>query len=323
MCKKLLFLILNVLLLLSNLFSQEIDSIAQKKSYIHLYKENAELSYTSPLSEIGAPSKYIISGKLTTTYLLLGAPNLPISFAVIPEFTVRVRDEQSAGVRTPSFKLGGTTFIRLNQNEKAYKYAEFSFTHHSNGQDGEAINPDGSVNTYNGNFSTNYLTTSYRFGNFSELNHNKTFSSTNHRIGLQWNKWFAYEKALEDNFGFTRLLYNLSFRKYALYSLAKNGKTKRKATDNQSKLFEKEYLRVNTEFSYSINKISNFQLFELKKRLNAELSVHYSFPFMNNVFLMAAAGYYGEDPYNIYFNDKYGYVRFGISTGFVRNKGSE
>lgn len=313
-------MILSVSLFNFNLFSQDVDSNLTKKSFIHLYKENSELSYTSPLSEIGAPSKYIISGKLTTTYMLLGAPNIPISFAVIPEFTVRVRDEQSAGVRTPSFKLGGTTFIRLNQNEKAYKYAELSFTHHSNGQDGEAINSDGSINTINGNFSTNYLTTSYRFGNFSGLTSSKTLSSYNHRVGLQWNKWFSYEKALEDNYGFTRLLYNLSYRKYALYSLGKNGKPSRKTLEKQSKSVEKEYLRLNAEFSYAVNKINNFQLLEPKKRLNAEVSAHYSFPFMNNVFLMAAAGYYGEDPYNIYFNDKYSYFRFGISTGFIRNK---
>ena len=79
-------------------------------------------------------------------------------------------------------------------------------------------------------------------------------------------------------------------------------------------------MRINTEFSYAINEIQGYDFLAPKKRLNAEISIHYSFPFMNNVFLMAAAGYYGEDPYNIYFNDKYGYVRFGISTGFIRNR---
>lgn len=301
--------------------AQNIDSSLINQEYITRYKENAELSFTSPKSEIGAPSKYILSGKLTTTYILLAPKNSRFAFAVIPEFTVRVRDEKSAGVRTPSFKLGGTTFIRLNENPNQYQYAELSFTHHSNGQDGEAINPDGSINTYNGNFSTNYLTTSYRFGNFSKTSLNKTYSSNNHRIGLQWNKWFSYEKALVNNYGFTRLLYNFSFRKYAYYSSQNKGSWKRNSTNNPSnKQLEKEYLRVNTEFSYAINKIEGYNFIAPEKRLNSEFSIHYSFPFMHNVFLMAAAGYYGEDPYNIYFNDKYGYIRFGISTGFVRNR---
>ena len=306
---------------MSSSYAQTLDSNLVNQEFITRYKENAELSFTSPKSEIGAPSKYIIAGKLTTTYMLLAPKNLPIAFAVIPEFTVRVRDEKSAGVRTPSFKLGGTTFIRLNKNPNQYRYAELSFTHHSNGQDGEAINPDGSINTYNGNFSTNYLSSSYRFGSFSNPSKKDRYYSNNHRIGLQWNKWFGYEKALENNYGFTRLLYNFSFRKYAIYSSENSKRWKRSSVIKPiGKQLEKEYLRINTEFSYAINKIQGYNFLAPKKRLNAELSIHYSLPFMHNVFMMAAAGYYGEDPYNIYFNDKYSYVRFGISTGFIRYK---
>jgi hypothetical protein len=44
---------------------------------------------------------------------------------------------------------------------------------------------------------------------------------------------------------------------------------------------------------------------------------------MKNAFLMAAVGYYGEDPYNIYFRDQYAFLRFGISTGFIRNGKSD
>lgn len=320
MLKKLLFTICFGLMLGIS-FAQTLDSNFVNQEFITRYKENAELSFTSPKSEIGAPSKYILSGKLTTTYMLLAPKILPIAFAVIPDFTVRVRDEKSAGVRTPSFKLGGTTFIRLNKNPNQYRYAELSFTHHSNGQNGEAINPDGSINTYNGNFTTNYLTNSYRFGNFSKPTEKGVYHSNNHRIGLQWNKWFGYEKALENNYGFTRFMYNFSFRKYAFYQAEQKGGWKRNSSNNpNNKQLEKEYLRINTEFSYAINKIQGYSFIAPKKRLNAELIIHYSFPFMHNVFLMAATGYYGEDPYNIYFNDKYGYVRFGISTGFVRNK---
>lgn len=302
----------------SKLLAQYKDSINQQ--YLDRYKENSDFSYTSPYSEIGAPSKYILSGKLTTTYMLLGTRNSPVAFAVIPEFIVRVRNEKSAGVRTPSFKLGGSAFIRLNQNTDHYKYAELGFTHNSNGQDAEAVNTDGSINTYNGNFSTNYLTASYRFGNFSNHDTEENYDSYNHRFGLQWNKWFAYEKALEDNYGFTRLLYNFSWRKYGFYSFNNKKKKEGNLSEKSSSTLEKEYLRINTDFSYAINRLSNSNLFDLKKRLNIELTANYSLPFMQNVFLMASFGYYGEDPYNIYFQDHYAFMRFGISTGFIRYK---
>lgn len=279
------------------------DSLTKLKSYynqnfIYLYKENNELSYTSPKGEIGAPSKYVINGKLTTTYMLVASPKLPVAFAVVPDFTVRVRDERSAGVRTPSFRLGGIFYVRLNQSIDNYKYASLKFMHHSNGQDNAAINPDGSINTRDGNFNTNYLTASYHFGKQKTVG-NGVYYTLNQQTGLEWHKWFNYEKALEGNYGFTRLVYNVSLRRYAK---------------------DKENWRWDAALNYAVNQMTNYELGALKKRLNIETSYNYSFPFMNNVFLMAAVGYYGEDPYNIYFQDKYGYMRFGISSGFSRNK---
>lgn len=267
--------------------------------FIQLYKENAELSYISPKGEVGAPSKYVINGRMTTTYMLLATEKLPIAFAVVPDFTVRVRDEKSAGVRTPSFRLGGTLFVRLDRSIPDYKYATLKFTHHSNGQDGEALNPDGSINTVNGNFTTNYLTLSYHFGRDVNKQKAKGYYSLNHEAGFEWHKWFSYEKALEHDYGFSRLIYNFSLRNYQP---------------------AKEQWRLNAEINYAVNPMTAYQFTAIKKRLNSELSFHYSFPFMNNAYLMMAAGYYGEDPYNIYYRDKYSYLRFGISSGILRGK---
>lgn len=265
---------------------------AQNAEYLSIYKENKEFSYTSPAGEIGAPVKYVINGRLTTSYLLLATEKLPVSFALVPDFTVKVIDERSAGVRTPSLKLGGVFYARIGQSAKDYKYASLKFTHHSNGQDGEALNPDGNINTRNGNFSTNYLTLTYHFGHRN--NAAEKYHTANHDAGLEWHKWFSYEKALENDYGFTRLIYNFSYRRYVL---------------------EKENWRLNAGVNYAINKMDTYKIHALKKRLNAETSFHYSFPFMRKAFLMAAAGYYGEDPYNIYYRDKYAYLRFGVSSG--------
>lgn len=293
------------------------DSLIIKKEsanneYINLYKENADFSYTVPAGELGAPSKYVINGRLTTTYMLLGSYRSPIAFAIIPDFTVRVRNEFSAGVRTPSYRLGGALYARLNANPENYQYGELAFTHHSNGQDQDALNTNGTINTLTGNFNANYLTASYRFGHLTEINTDESYYSFNHRLGLQWYKFFRYEPALDMGFGFTRLLYNFSWRKY--------GQIERNARNKPKVKTEKETWRLNTEISYAVNKIPAKNLANLQKRLNAEINFNYSLPFMNNVFLMAAVGYYGEDNYNIYFQDHYGYLRFGLSSGFLRNR---
>lgn len=36
--------------------------------------------------------------------------------------------------------------------------------------------------------------------------------------------------------------------------------------------------------------------------------------------LMLAVGYYGKDPYNIYFKDRYAWIRTGIAVGFLKYK---
>ncbi|MFC4212953.1 hypothetical protein ACFOWA_17290 [Pedobacter lithocola] len=317
--KKYLLLFLIFSFCCIKIFAQKIDkdSLLQKreianKEYVKLYKENADFAYTSPAGEIGAPTKYVINGRLTTTYMLLGSYKSPIAFAVIPDFTVRVRNELSAGVRTPSFRLGGSLFARLNPNPNHYKYAELAFTHHSNGQDVSARNDDGSINTKTGNFNANYLTLSYRFGNFTPIKSDESYFSLNHRVGLQWHKWFRYEPVLDDGFGFTRLLYNVSLRKYDVIE--------KKSRIKNSFKEEKETWRLNAEVSYAVNKIPAKNIWSAVKRLNAEVNFNYSFPFMNNVFLLAAVGYYGEDNYNIYFKDSYSYMRFGLASGFLRNR---
>lgn len=323
MKKALLFIIFCLSISHTLAQTEQVDTLIDKKqnsnlAYASLYKENSEMSYTSPDGEIGAPLGYVLNGKLTTIYVF--APrNLPLAFSINPDFTARVRSDKSAGVRTPSFKLGGTFYLRLAQEIKTYKYVQLSFTHHSNGQDADAILPDGSINTKTGNFNTNYLTTAYRFGNFTNVNSNETYYSYNHKIGLEWYKWFKYEPALNGDYGFTRLNYDFSYRIYQTYTGQKAGwkKASQKNTKSENTL-EKETWRFNGQLSYAVNKYDHYNLLSPKRRLNVEASANYSLPFMQNVFLMASFGYYGEDPYNIYFKDKYAFMRFGVSSTFSR-----
>lgn len=300
------------------------DSLKLKRqeanlAYNTLYKENSELSYTSPNGEIGAPSKYVINGKLTTTYLIFAPLNLPIAFSFNPDFTARVRREKSVGVRTPSFRLGGTFYVRLNDEIRKYSYAQMGFTHHSNGQDGDAISLDGSINTKTGNFNTNYLAIAYRFGHITDANLSNGISySYHHKVGLEWHKWFNYEPALVGDYGFTRLNYDFSFRIYGTYDRKKNGWKKSSTNERGKNTLEKEKWRFNGQFSYAVNEYDHYKFFAPKRRLNIEASANYSLPFMQNVFIMASFGYYGEDPYNIYFKDKYAFMRFGLSSTFSR-----
>ncbi|RYE07312.1 MAG: hypothetical protein EOP51_33910 [Sphingobacteriales bacterium] len=293
------------------------DSLKFKRKSANLlyqdnYIRNVDFSYVSPFGEIGAPDKYVLNTTVKTIYMVVVSEKFPVAFAVLPEITARVRQEESAGVRTPSYKLGGVFMFRLGLSEVNYRYAEAGFMHHSNGQDGPALNADGTLNTVTGNFSTNYITAAYRWGKYKPRSAWGSYSF-NHKVGIDLHRLFKFEKAIKSDYGFTRLNYQFSLRRYTNSAL-----TKRRGPDAFYDNITKEVWRWNADAGYATNAIKGYGAFALERRLNIESSFHYSFPFMGNSFLMGAIGYYGEDPYNIYYRNHYGYVRFGVSSGISK-----
>lgn len=324
-----MLLLILILFSAKNNFAQEqpLDSLIAKKiqanyQYSQLYKANSDLSYSSPSGEIGAPSGYVINGKLTTTFMVYAPVNLPVAFSLNPDYTVRVRKDRSAGVRTPSFRFGGTFYTRLTDEVKNYKYVQLTFTHHSNGQDEDAVLQNGNINTKTGNFNTNYLTAAYAFGKYTDqFTPGAPYTSLHHKIGFEWHKWFNNEPALTGDYGFTRLNYDFSYRIYQTYNAKKSGFKKVNSRNKLAKnSVEKEKWRFNGQISYAVNKYTSQAIFEPKRRMNAEVTANLSLPFMQNVFIMANFGYYGEDPYNIYFKDSYAFMKFGLSSTFSTYK---
>ena len=49
-----------------------------------------------------------------------------------------------------------------------------------------------------------------------------------------------------------------------------------------------------------------------------EAAGYYSPSFMRQTAFIVNVGYYGEDPYNIYFKDRYAWVRAVIGVGFLK-----
>jgi hypothetical protein len=55
---------------------------------------------------------------------------------------------------------------------------------------------------------------------------------------------------------------------------------------------------------------------KLYRRFNVELKAMYRIPGSPNMSLLLAGGYYGQDPYNVYMYDHYGFIRIGVASGF-------
>ena len=270
--------------------------------YNEFFRGNRDFSYVSPNGELGAPSGYVINGELIASYFLLASPESRFSVAVTQRFMARTRTDRSSPIRTPSFRLGTQVFYRLSSDVNRYRYVEAQFFHHSNGQDGKTFLPNGTINTETGDFSTDYLQATYNWGTHVRNRHGMYYN-----LGYRWHPpFFNHSEGLAGNYGFGRLLGQATYRIYAQPSTEPSPSSKT------------ERLRVSVQASYAVNKLTNWTLGAAQRRVNAELSVWYIPPFSRDAGIFTTIGYYGEDPYNIYFNDRYTFVRFGIAAGFTR-----
>ncbi|WP_343522682.1 hypothetical protein [Pedobacter sp.] len=291
--------------------------------YIGFYRQNHPLSYIAPLGELGSKNKYIFSSRLSTSFMILGTKGSRLAAALIPDFTIRMLDLNSKPVYTPDFRIGGAFYYRLNNDENNYKYATLGFMHHSNGQDNTPRQVVGTLNYKDWDFSTNYIYGRYNWGRVKS-NGNILKSSLNQQVEFKSNGLFGYDNVIKGDYGFTRIGYGVSYRTYSYFYdlLTKDEKENNKRVpnkeDDRKGWLNKERFRWNLETTYAINKYDSYNFFAVKRRLNIEATAYYSPFWMRQTSLMLGTGYYGEDPYNIYFKDKYAWVRFGIAVGFLK-----
>jgi len=314
-----------------NVKAQDQDSVREENTrylnlrYIDFYRQNHPLSYISfPfVGELGAKNKYVFTARLSTSFMVLGTKGSRFAVALIPDFTIRMLDIKSKPVYTPDFRIGGALYYRINDDEKNYKYATLGFMHHSNAQDTTHRPVVGTLNYKDWDFSTNYVYGRYNWGKV-KMDNDVLESSINHQLEFKSNGLFEYDNVIKGDYGFTRIGYNFSYRTYSYFFdlLTKDEKRYDKQNirkiDNKKGWLNKERFRWNLDASYAINKYNNYNFFAAKRRLNIEAAGYYSPFFMRQTAIMLAAGYYGEDPYNIYFKDRYAWFRFGIAVGFLK-----
>ena len=260
------------------------------------------------------------------------------------------RGDSSTPIRTPSFKPGITLFItqsKLWDNRNDKHYFGFKVYHHSNGQDGLHFRPqdNGYYNRYNGDFS-DFVIFEFMYGGYYSRDHiaidtaKKIFRSRyNHVLYTSSN---IYWKA-----AFT--LYPPQFIDSVLYVRSMYGKYRtevqigwiyapvyQEGIRNPSHTFipayqpeKKERFRVYLDMEYiwdlpyrtgPIQNLRNVPIYDITKRMNITVTGSYRIwgtPFAG---LFAQVGYYGSDPYNVYFQQSMFFVRAGLSAGFLMYK---
>jgi hypothetical protein len=218
--------------------------------------------------------------------------------------------ESSHAIKTPSFLPAIHLAFQLNHKDDGSdlrtNYLEFSFTHHSNGQDAPTLAsqdsslllPDDYIyNIVDGDFSSNFLTICYRKSNWNQ----NSFMSHSYYFKLDG---LGSEKFDHDD-----------LHKYVL------GYQLRWFLDRFDKTEDMNYSHV-FDFAISLGteKIENFTI---NKGLSVSLSYHYRLPFSDRIAVFGKYGYMGQDQYNIYLGQSLHYMRIGLSISNFKISGNE
>jgi hypothetical protein len=225
---------------------------------------------------------------------------------------------------------GATVYIpvRLGMHNvyKDITYISITGFHHSNGQDHPTFKPSGEFNFYNGNFSTNYLELGYNRNWRCKKEQRLLFKCRNTcndfdtgyedwlaKIAIEQHFWTA--DAQKGSYGRTRLNLRGGYIRVNNYRLS----VKRIGEGNDRVPMGDCYLRE--RFRLMVNVSANLDALsepynKLHKRINAELGFYWRVS-GGNTSLFAATGYYGNDPYNIYYSKSYGFFRLGVALGFI------
>lgn len=262
------------------------------------------LSVSSAGQEFFAPQKTLLVADLSPNFVLINTPKLPFFFVADARVNLRLFASHGDPVKSPSYMPGGTLYFRTNRDYYLPQFISVSYTHHSNGIEGPTSNPNGTINTDSGKFTTNYYTITYHAGKRRDIDN--LIITRYDALGVELHAYFiglGYTYPLKNKYGFVRIDGNW------LYNIARANSD---PVDHEKKVYA-NWQRFDFQFTYIADKIYDYSTFDVKKRLNVSLKYYYQFPFMQNVSFLAGVGYRGQDEYNIFFQNSYAYATLGIA----------
>jgi len=277
-----------------------LNSYAQKKldtiPVLELKKialVNQTDSYITFPTDIGNIAPLMFEANISPSFVIKQRKDSRLMAVLTSQIIFRMYNEDSYPVRTPSYIPQVSFYYLVDNHLPNSKLTIFGrFAHHSNGQDGDFYNEDGTINLLSGNFATNYFEVGIiKAIQNKRLNAIQFFKSSFEVHPKEW--------MLEDLHG----MYS-GFRWH-------NSFTAFKLTENKKPNFS---LKVNT--MYMLDSINNWNFIDIK-RLNASLTFYYHPKFLDQIGFFVQL-YHGRDYYNIYFDEELDVIRFGIMTEILR-----
>jgi hypothetical protein len=284
---------------LEPLEAQTNDSHIAENLFFRTIRANQTESYITFSQGIGNVEPLIFEGLVAPYFLLRTSRDAKWGATISPAILIRMYAENSLPVRTPSYMPEISFYHQLdNAEDENLKYVFLNLTHHSNGQEGDFFNEDGSFNTITGNFSTNYLELGFSLNKnvLPFYNTNEYFSSS-----LEYHIDADRVEEMVGRYGFVRWHNSLRVFRFPEY---------RNATEKL--VFDKNpAVQTRLETTWLFGNINDASSFDLRKRFNFSLTVAYRPRYLSDVSLFANF-YSGEDYYNIYFFKRITVFRVGL-----------
>lgn len=261
-----------------------------------------EPSYITFAGGVGNIEKLMFEADIIPYYQLSLSGTDRWGVELSPQVILRMYNEESYPVRTPSFMPRATVFYHLRQaNRREYDlFGYASWCHHSNGQENPFYLADSvTVNRLSGNFATNMV----EAGLFmSRPDRRNPFATNYSKLSAVYH--YRHINELDNRYGDLRFYLDMQ-------STVDISKTLRYLNLTQRALpKESSVLQVSTQLGWIAGNMGNVASFDLK-RLVAKATVSYKPAFFKDVTFFTQY-YYGQDYYNIYFDRTLHVFRFGI-----------
>lgn len=180
-------------------------------------------NYKTP-SGIKPLKPLLFEGQISPDFLFTLSEKRTTGFAFFPKIVVRMYNETSFPVKTPSYMPSALFYHRIKSPftkkifgffdwEEQLAFLTYRISHHSNGQNGTyyTVNKD-SINYINGNFSTNAIEVAFSWSTIDSGSVGKAYM--NCRIAIERQLNFEREPNLKNTYYYNKI----TFENHLIYS---------------------------------------------------------------------------------------------------------
>jgi len=282
-----------------SVFGQDRDTIPQIGLPI-ISQVNQGNSYITFPTDIGNIEPLWFEGNLIPNFYIRESKNSRLMGVLTPQIIIRMYQERSYPVRTPSYMPQITLYYRLkNKTNLRTQNLFLRFAHHSNGQDGDFYLENRELNVKSGDFATNYIEPGLIITNVNKRLKAYQFFKTSVEIHPPGSS------SPELNGIYSKVRWHTAASIFKL------------ANDNQLIANKgNASLSLKGEATWMFGNVNNWDGIS-SERLNLSLTFYYHPKFLEDIGLFVQY-YHGLDYYNMYFSHRLDILRFGLMTEKLR-----